>query len=47
MGSVMQKTQQLTDKLESFFITDPYISQAIHENSQIPYADWDEDVGGS
>ena len=47
MDSVMQKTRQLTDKLELFFTTDPYISQAIHENSQIPYADWDEDVGGS
>jgi hypothetical protein len=47
MASVIHKAQQLTNKIESFFKTDPYISQAIYENSQVPYADWDEDVGGS
>jgi hypothetical protein len=45
--SVIQETKSLTDKIENFFKTDPYMSQALHENSQIPYADWDENYGGS
>ena len=47
MGSVIQETQNLTHRIESFFKTDPYMSQAIYENSQIPYADFDENYGGS
>ncbi len=47
MDSVIQETQKLTSQIEAFFKTDPYMSQAIYENAQIPYADWDEDVGGS
>ena len=47
MGSVIQETRDLTDQIDTFFKTDPYISQAFHENSQIPYADWDENYGGS
>ncbi len=47
IGSVIQETQNLTNKIENFFKTDPYMSQAIHENAQIPYADWDENYGGS
>lgn len=47
IGSVLEETQNLTDQIETFFETDPYMSQAIHENSQIPYADWDENYGGS
>jgi len=33
MGSVIQETENLTNKIEAFFKTDPYMSQAIHENS--------------
>ena len=47
MGSVIQETENLTNQIEVFFKTDPYMSQAIYENSRVPYADWDEDVGGS
>ncbi len=47
MGSAIQETRDLTDQIDTFFKTDPYISQAFHENSQIPYADWDENYGGS
>ena len=47
IGSVIQETENLTNQIEAFFITDPYMSQAIYENSQVPHADWDEDVGGS
>ena len=47
MSSVIQETENLTNQIEAFFKTDPYMSQAIYENSQVPHADWDEDVGGS
>ncbi len=47
MGSVIQETRDLTGQIDTFFKTNPYISQAFHENSQIPYADWDENYGGS
>ncbi|MBT3183718.1 MAG: hypothetical protein HOI59_09010 [Nitrospina sp.] len=47
MGSVIQETEDLTNQIETFFKTDPYMSQALYENAQVPYADWDEDVGGS
>ncbi len=47
MGSVVQETRDLTNQIDIFFKTDPYISQAFHENSRIPYADWDENYGGS
>ena len=47
MGSVIQETEDLTKQIEAFFKTDPYMSQAIYENSRVPHADWDEDVGGS
>jgi len=47
IGSVIQETQGLTEQIDNFFKTDPYMSQALHENSQIPYADWDENYGGS
>ena len=45
--SVIKETKSLTDQIENFFKTDPYMSQALHENAQIPYADWDENYGGS
>ena len=45
--SVIQETKSLKDQIENFFKTDAYMSQAIHENAQIPYADWDENYGGS
>jgi hypothetical protein len=45
--SVLQETQDLTKQIDNFLEIDPYMSQAIHENSQIPYADWDENYGGS
>ena len=45
--SVIPETKSLTDQIENFFKTDPYMSQALHENTQIPYADWDENYGGS
>ena len=44
---VIKETKSLTDQIENFFKTDPYMSQALHENAQIPYADWDENYGGS
>ena len=47
IGSVIQETKILTGQIKKFFKTDPYMSQAIHENAQIPYADWDENYGGS
>jgi hypothetical protein len=47
MESVIQETKSLKDQIENFFKTDAYMSQALHENSQIPYADWDENYGGS
>ena len=45
--SVIQETKSLKDQIENFFKTDAYMSQAINENAQIPYADWDENYGGS
>ena len=45
--SVIQETKSLKDQIGNFFKTDAYMSQALHENSQIPYADWDENYGGS
>ena len=45
--SVIKETKSLTDQIENFFKTDPYMSQALHENAQIPSADWDENYGGS
>jgi hypothetical protein len=47
IGSVIQETENLINQIETFFKADPYMSQAIYENAQVPYADWDEDVGGS
>jgi hypothetical protein len=47
MNSIIQKTGDLTNQIELFFQTDLYMSQAIHENAQIPYADFDENYGGS
>jgi hypothetical protein len=47
MSLVVKTTQSLTEQIDSFFKTDPYMSQALHENSQIPFADWDENYGGS
>ena len=47
LDSVIQETQGLTIHIQKFLKSDPYLSQAIHENSQIPYADWDENYGGS
>jgi len=44
---VIQETQNLTKNIQKFLESDLYLSQAIHENSQIPYADWDENYGGS
>ena len=47
LALVIQETQSLTKRIQNFLESDPYLSQAIHENSQIPYADWDENYGGS
>jgi hypothetical protein len=47
IGTAIQEAKTLTGRIKKFFKTDPYISQAIHENAQIPYADWDENYGGS
>ena len=46
-SNAVQEAQNLIDQIQKFFETDPYMAQAIHENSQIPYADWDENYGGS
>ncbi len=45
--SVIQKADDLINQIEAFFKEDSYMSQAIYENSRVPHADWDEDVGGS
>jgi hypothetical protein len=45
--TIIQEAKILTGQIKKFFKTDPYISQAIYENAQIPYADWDENYGGS
>ncbi|MAX16704.1 MAG: hypothetical protein CMH73_00840 [Nitrospina sp.] len=47
LALVIQETQGFTKRIQKFLESDPYLSQAIHENSQIPYADWDENYGGS
>lgn len=47
VGSVIEEVKILTGQIKNFLKTDPYMSQAIHENAQIPYADWDENYGGS
>ncbi len=47
MDSVVQEAQDLVVQIETFFESDPYMSQALHENFQIPFADWDENYGGS
>lgn len=47
LDSVIPEAQRLTDKIEIFFKSDPYMAQAIHENAQVPYADFDENYGGS
>jgi hypothetical protein len=47
LNSVIDETQILTKKIQTFIETDPYMSQALFENTQIPYADWDENYGGS
>ena len=47
IGSVIEEVKILTGQIKKFFKTDLYMSQAIHENAQIPYADWDENYGGS
>ena len=47
LNLVVQETQNLTKNIHKFLESDLYLSQAIHENSQIPYADWDENYGGS
>ena len=47
IGSVIEEVKILTGQIKIFFKTDPYMSQAIDENAQIPYADWDENYGGS
>jgi hypothetical protein len=47
IGTVIQEAKTLTNQIKKIFKTDPYMSQAILENAQIPYADWDENYGGS
>jgi hypothetical protein len=47
LGTVIESAKFLTQQIELFFKTDTYMSQAIYENSQIPYADFDENYGGS
>lgn len=47
MTSTVQESQGLTALIEEFFKSDPYMSKAIHENAQVPYADFDENYGGS
>jgi hypothetical protein len=47
MGLIIKETQNLTTEIEAFLKTDPYMSQAIYENAQVPYADFDENYGGS
>jgi hypothetical protein len=47
ISSVIKETHNLKEQIDSLFKTDPYMAQAFHENSQIPFADWDENYGGS
>jgi hypothetical protein len=44
---VVEEVKSLTNEIQTFFLTDPYMSQSFRENAQIPYADWDENYGGS
>lgn len=47
LTKVLEQTQNLTHQIDVFSRNDTYLSQAIHENSQMPYVDWDENHGGS
>jgi hypothetical protein len=47
MSPVIKGIKSLVEQIETFFKTAPYMSQAVYENSQIPYVDWDENHGGS
>jgi len=47
MSPAIKGIKNLVEQIETFFKTAPYMSQAVYENSQIPYVDWDENHGGS
>ena len=47
LSNVIHDAKQLTAQIEIFCKTDLYMSQAIYENAQVPYADFDENYGGS
>jgi len=44
---ILPATEALNQKIDDFMTTDPYISLALLEDSQIPYWDIDENYGGS
>ena len=44
---LLKKTQTLIAQIDSFFLSDPYITQALDEISHVPYWDINESSGGS
>ena len=44
---LLKKTRALIAQIDSFFSSDPYITQALDEISHVPYWDINESVGGS
>jgi len=46
-GTIVKKVKTISDKIDSFFISNKYMSQAFTENSNIPYVDINESSGGS
>jgi len=44
---ILKKTLKLIDQIDSFFSSDPYITQALDEISHVPYWDINESTGGS
>jgi len=44
---LLKKTRTLIAQIDSFFSSDPYITQALDEISHVPYWDINESSGGS
>lgn len=43
----IQRVDNLAQSIDQLKSSDPYLSQAVHENGQVPYWDIDENYGGS
>jgi len=46
-GTIIKNVKIISDEIDSFFISNKYMSQAYAENSNIPYVDINESSGGS